>query len=428
MAGEESTLRCSKLARSRNSDETQTRWLHVILLIVALSGWLIFILACTGGPVWSPDSSQIMFAFRDVENSRTSVALYDRKTGTVSTILSQPAPKEGELALHPAWQKDGTRALVGIYRTIPNKSDEVACELISIPIKSSLPTQVYNLGTTDGCAYPYPEIDHKVYFGGKDLRWVDLQTGDANAKEFKDIKLADDEGVVFSEGAGQIYYQRKVTRKITADEESGQEIGLVQREDASLKPLFTVWDKESVVLGVGDIYPILWPHGPTLALISAAKETDSDKIVLADESKGIVRTFFVDLGVRPYKLGNLIWSPDGSKLYASMITTGDRKDTLNYGLVEIPLDGKHARLTQIATIQTQLDDDFLGTFRMSMPVSLSPDGHWIAATPAVLGQGQVDDRDRALFLVDLDDSARALQRVAIPRQPASEGVSPTVKR
>jgi hypothetical protein len=394
-----------------------------------MAGWLVFILACAGGPAWSPDSSQILFAFRDVENSRTSIALYDRVTGTVSTILSQPASKEGELALRPTWQKDGSRALVGIYRTIPDKSDEVACELISIPIKSSLPTQVYNLGITDGCAYPYPEIDHKVYFAGKDLRWVDLQTGDVSSKEFKaEIKLAEDEGLAFSEGGSQIYYQRKVTRKITADEENGREIGVVQLEDASLKPFFTVWDKDGEALGVGEIYPIFWPHGSTMALIGATKESESDKILFAEESKGIVRTLVADLGARPYKLGNLIWSPDGGKLYASVITIGDRKDTLNYGLAEIPLDGKHARLTQIAAIQAQLNDDFLSTFRMSMQVSIAPDGRWIAATPAVLGQGHVDDRERALFLIDLNDSARALQRIAIPRQPASKAVTPTVKR
>jgi hypothetical protein len=36
----------------------------------------------------------------------------------------------------------------------------------------------------------------------------------------------------------------------------------------------------------------------------------------------------------------------------------------------------------------------------------------------VLGKGMVDESDRALFLIDLHDPARHMQRVPIPPQPA----------
>jgi hypothetical protein len=75
-----------------------------------------------------------LFAYRDVENSRTAIALYDRGTGSVSTILTQPTAREGELALYPKWQNDGNRALVTIYRGIPGGSSDGACELVLIPV------------------------------------------------------------------------------------------------------------------------------------------------------------------------------------------------------------------------------------------------------------------------------------------------------
>lgn len=431
MAGENSISPLSTTASSNNSRTTSARWLHVILLMVGLVGWMVFILACIGGPAWSPDGSQILFAYRDVENSRTAVALYDRATGAISTIFAQPTPDEGELALYPKWQNDGTRALVAIFRGVPGGSGDTACELVSIPVKSSLPTQVYNLGFTDGCAYPYPQVNGKVYFGGKDLRWVDLATGEVDSEQFKAaVKLPENEGLALSEYDGQIYYQREVTRKVSgADtEEKGREFGRLQLEDFTLKPSFTFWARDLTALGVEDAHPFFSHRGSGVAMIGLGKESDSDKILLAEENKGIVRALAPDLGLRPYKLGNLIWSSDGRTLYASTITIGEQEDTLDYWLAEIPVDGGRVRLTKIAPIRTDLNNDFLTTFRLSMPLSLSPDGRWIAATPAVLGKGKLDDRDRALFLIDLRDPARPLQRIPIPHQPPATTPAPKVQQ
>jgi hypothetical protein len=132
-----------------------------------------------------------------------------------------------------------------------------------------------------------------------------------------------------------------------------------------------------------------------------------------------------DLGGKPCHLGNLAWSPDGTMLYAAAVTSSDQKGILDYWLAEIPVDGGRVRLTKIASIRSELDDDFLNTLQLSMPVSLSPDGHWIAATPAVANKGEVEDRDRALFLIDLRDPARPVQRVPIPPQPSADAQEKT---
>jgi len=406
----------------------QARWLHVILLFLGLVGWLIFILACVGGPAWSPDGSQILFAYRDVDNSRTSVALYDRTKGNIRVIFSQPYEKEGELALHPQWQRDGKRALVAIFGGTPDRGDD-GCQLVSIPITSKLPLQVYNLGQTPGCIYTYPQMNDRVYFAGTDLRWVDLKTGKVNSSKFKmDGKDSDEEQVLLSEGNGGLYYQRSLKRKVqaadgTEHDENGEELGRLQTEESSFRPSFVFWDRDLHALGVESdatgTSPIsIAPDGSRSAMIASKNGDDSDSILLMEDKKGVVRVFNPDLGRKPFELGNLTWSADTKILYASVLTRTDAKDVQEYWLAEIPLDGSRVRLTKIASVNSEMNTDFEDVFHMAMDVSLSPDGRWIAATPAVLGEKMLAPADRALVLIDLHDPARRLKKVPIPHQPA----------
>lgn len=92
MAEENPAAPASAATTPNRSNPTPARWLHVTLFLSAFAGWLIFILACVGGPAWSPDGSQILFAYRDVANGRTSVALYGRATGKMSVIFAEPVP------------------------------------------------------------------------------------------------------------------------------------------------------------------------------------------------------------------------------------------------------------------------------------------------------------------------------------------------
>jgi WD40 repeat protein len=410
------------------SNPTPVRWLHVTLFLVAFAGWLIFIMACAGGPAWSPDGSQILFAYRDVANARTSVALYDRVTGKVSTIFTQPVPADeeqspGQVALHPTWQKDGTRALVTILRyKVPNSSDEMACELISLPVKSNLPVHVYNLGFTPDCMN-VPEIGDTIFFGGYRLNWINLATGEEHAKNIEGVG-EDKAGVGFWEQYGRLYYKRGVKRTVTGPsgqptQAAGMEFGRWQTEDNSPKPSFTLWDEDFSAVGVkhnpDEMFDISFgPNG----VMGALSTPEGDKILFTENGKGIVRVLDPSLDLKSYSLGSLVWSQDGKTLYAPVLTRGDADNALNYELAEIPVAGGKAQLTKIAVIHSEMNDDLKGWLRSSMQVSQSPDGRWIAATPAVLGKGMVDDGDRALFLIDLHDPARHMEKVPIPPQPA----------
>jgi WD40 repeat protein len=403
-----------RLVSKRSSRGFRSRWLHVILLVVGMAAWVIFILACVGGPAWSPDGSQILFAYRDVENSRTAVALYDRTSRTTTTIFAQPAAQEGALAVEPQWQKDGSRAFIVVYQPVPGSSDDGSCELISIPVKSNVPLQAYAMGITDGCTGPaLPQLDGKVYFGGKDLRWIDLMTGEVESRNIPD-------GVgSISEHDGQLFYLRQVSRNQgNADEkkpaEDGREFGRIDLKELTLKPAFSLWKSETTALGIkGDLSPVFWETGGSrMALI--AKEDESDKVLFLEEGKGISRVLAPDLGVKGIRLGNLVWSRDGKTLYAAAMTKGEQEKTQQYWLAEIPVGGTPGRMTKIAPIQAEMNDDLDTYLRVSMQVSLSPDGSLIAATPAVLGKDTLASRDRALFLIDVRDPARPITRIPIP--------------
>lgn len=435
MPEDDSASKSTAMAIGKNV--VRARWLHVSLLIVGIAGWITFILACIGGPAWSPDGSQILFAYADEDNSRTSVALYDRTNGSFRVIFSLPHKENQKWALHPRWQLDGKRALLAIFGGAPAGEDK-SCQLVSIPIRSKIPLQVYNLGRTAGCVYSHPQINDKVYFAETDLRWVDLKTGEVDSSRFKiNGEYSEEDLVVLAEGKGALYYQRALHRDVTAADgteqrEEGLEVGQVQMAEPGFKPSFTFWDRDLHGLGVesnaADVSPIAIADASNGAMIAAKNGEGSDKILLTEQSKGIVRVLAPDLVGKRFSLGNLVWSGDAKTLYASVLIATEKEDVHEYALAEIPLDGSRVRLTKISSIHGEVDSDFMDFFRFSMNVSLSPDGQWIAATPAVLDKKQVAPADRMLFLIDLHDSKRQTQRIAIPRQPTESDSNSVVGR
>ncbi len=416
---EASTTRQSpsdRMALSEFSLESP-RWLHVILMVVAIAAWMIFILACIGGPAWSPDGTQILFTYRDVAHSRNSAALYDRKTDRVTLIFSQPAEKADEIGIEPEWQSDGTRALLTLYHTGSNNE---SCELLSIPVKSQLPLQAYSLGSTDGCMGPHPQIGNRIFFGGNRLRWIDLATGSTESKTFGDDLL------LVSQSGEQISYVRAVSRVSPHGEgeppkEKGWEFGHIDISDMSLKLGFTVWLSEIPSLSkmVDELPQPFWNHeGSRFALISnSTKDEHRTSVAFFDGVKGYDRSLTPDFGGREALLGNLVWSRDGSSLYASALVKTDQPAVSEYCLAEIPLDGTRARLTQLASMHTPKDGDPDATFVFGMQVSLSPAADLIAATPAVLEKESLDARDRALFLINVRDHSRHIQRIPLPDSP-----------
>jgi len=65
---------------------SQRSWLYPFLGIAGLAAWLLFILACTGWPSWSPDGSRILAPYVDTAKKQNGIALYDLKAHSARSI------------------------------------------------------------------------------------------------------------------------------------------------------------------------------------------------------------------------------------------------------------------------------------------------------------------------------------------------------
>jgi len=391
---------------SHNS--VSARWLHVVLMVVAIASWMTFILACVGGPAWSPDGSQVLFPYRDVAHSQTSVALYDRATGRVKTIFAQPTKeKDDDLGVEVEWQKDGTRALVTLYQHLSSSSGY--CELLLIPVRSSAPLQAYGVGSTDGCTGPHAQFGSRIYFGGQNLRWIDLDSG------IVDSTSLGDEGVLVHPHGQELVYIRLNDRPSRSDKDVNEtvwEFGHMTPDNLTPKPDFTLWEADRKKIGLSsDGEPAAFWDERTSRMAMVSSSADSDQIAIFDGATGYQRTLTPNIDAN-LTLGNLIWTD--KMLYAAAFVTTKQEDRKEFSLAEIPLDGSRGRLTRIAAVHSKNESDFKAMLNFSMHVSLSPDGNFVAASPAVLDKDDIDARDRALFLIDLRDPKRHLQRIPIP--------------
>ncbi len=403
---------------SQPSRPGSARWLNVALLAVGLIGWMIFVVACVGGPAWSPDGSKVLFGYYDEANSRAVVAVYDRKTHKTRDLFAQLIPqddKDKEFVVAPAWQADGARALVAMTTSVGG--DDPQCAVLSIPIGADGTVEAYNFGKDSMCYSTawVPQIGGSLYLGGEhNLSWLNLATGQVDSK-----RVEDGTGFI-SERNGQLVYMREVDRPDSVAEntdakESGIEFGQIELKGAILKPTFSIWGQQVIDLGLKDNMGGSWePTGTRIAMV--ANGTDGGGIVLLDEKKGLLGQFTPDLGVKTNRMGPPVWSHDGKTLYAPVITNGDKEKAYVYALAEIPVAGTSGRLTRIADFQADSlsEDDESNMLTFGLQVALSPDGNTIAASTATL-QKDVAANSRGLFLIDVQHSEHRITYIPAPR-------------
>jgi hypothetical protein len=375
---------------------SQRNWLHPSLGIAGLAAWLLFILACTGWPSWSPDGSTVLAPYFDPAEKQAGIALYDLKTRSARAIFAQPADEENDPnPVYAQWETGGQRAIVvGIAHD--------SLQVTLLPLDSGKPARQFLLEgrNDDQPVLPFPQLGTVLYVGGKRLSALNLETGaQANRPlEGKEVYLSSD--------GSRILYVRNL-------EGGDAEFGTVATADLSLHPDFTVTAAQLVARGLpgAEVFPLVAPepHGSRLAVRVKGKTQDAVAIL---SPSGLQTLLQPDFGVPNARIGLPQWEAGGELLYlpvAAQVEPGKGQ----YWVAEVPIEGGPARMTRIAPFNAQPDWD--GTFSLALQVSLSPDGSTLATTTAGLSEKMMPaGTKRALYLIDLRDPARAVTSIPAP--------------
>ncbi len=381
---------------------SKRNWLYPILGIAGLGAWLLFILACTGWPSWSPDGTRVLAPYSDPVTQQAGIALYDLKTRTARSLFSQPS-EGGEKDSNPAyaqWEGDGQRAIV-----ITTARDSFQVTLL--PVDSRQPARHFVLGDRDGDlpVLPFPQLGNVLYIGGKRLSALNLETGAQ-----VDQPLEDKQEAYLSTDGSRILYVREL--------EGGEyEFGAVDPADLSLHPLVKVSSAELQARGLpgAELYPLVAPepHGSRFAVRVKGKTLDAIAILGPSGLESVLQPAFGVLGAR---IGLPQWAPGGKLLYVPVAAETAPKQG-QYWVAEVPLEGGQVRMTKIARFNAL--SDWENGFSLTLQLSLSPDGATLATTTASLSEKMVAaESGRALYLVDLRDPGRAVTSIPAPLAPS----------
>lgn len=81
---------------------------RVLFVVLALGAWAACIIACR--PAWSPDSKQVLFAYRLASGKGVGVALHDRESGKTRHVYTILHERDAEfLPVGMRWLSDGKR-------------------------------------------------------------------------------------------------------------------------------------------------------------------------------------------------------------------------------------------------------------------------------------------------------------------------------
>ncbi len=394
---------------------SQRKWLHPFLGIAGLAAWLLFILACTGWPSWSPDGSRILAPYYDAAGKQDGIALYDLKTRSARSIFAHPSPSPGDGDRSPAyaqWESDGHRAIV----LWPDESESLQVTLL--PLDSHQPARHFFLGSRKGETpiLPFPELGGFLYLGGKQISRLNLATG-----ETLSTPAGNDSEVYLHTDGSRVFYDRE------AKGEDAMEVGTVDPADLSLHVWFKLSKADLAARGLPGLqfgtFVTPEPHGSRLAILAGSKSGDS--ILLCSQS-GLESIMKPDLGVSGARMGVPQWAPGGKLLYvpvAAMVKGNEAQ----YWAAEVPIAGGPARLTPIARFKAQ-ENDWDAGFRLTLQLSLSPDGSTLATTTAGLSEKMMlAETRRALYLVNLRDPGRAVTSIPAPLAAAPGKTARTQK-
>ena len=381
-------------------------WLHTFFGIAGLAAWLLFIVACTGWPSWSPDGSTILAPYFDPAGKQDGIALYDLKTNSSRSLFAHPSPGPGEgdrVPVYAQWESDGRRAIV-LW------ADEgESLQVTLLPLDSGRPARHFFLGNRKGEVPipPFPELGGFLFVGGRQISRLNLATGESLS-----IPLESDSEVYLHTDGNRIFYDRE------ARGEEALEVGTVDPADLSLHVLFQLRKADLAARGLPGLnfgaFVTPEPHGSRFAILAGSKSGDS---ILLCSQAGLVSVLKPEFGVPGAHMGVPQWAPGGSLLYVPVAAIVQGNEA-QYWAAEVPLAAGPVRLIPIARFKAE-GNDWDADFRLTLQLSLSPDGSTLATTTAGLGEKMMlPGTRRALYRVDLRDPGRAVTSIPAPLAPA----------
>jgi hypothetical protein len=375
----------------------KNRALHMSLAMLAVVGLSLFILACTGWLSWSPDGSQIVFGYYDVTAQQFRIAIYDSGSGKARALN----PKEFSLKdkwLSAQWKRDGSALFV--FKALPeNKMAVMEVDATTGEVIRSVEVPV--TGSDTALILPAIETGGALFLDTDPITRIDLATMEFEQRDSKQY------GFICFIRPDRIVY---VTHQ---DNSTNYEFGLVDPQTMAKNYLFTISTSDPRFRGaeeLGDFIPASAPNGSRFALPSRGET--QDKVVLINDT-GVEKVFTPVMPFKKFHLGSMEWSQDGRHLYAGVISPSTSK-TMQYSVAEIDTESGEANVFSVVELKANFDSDFKESFAAVLQVWLSPDGQMIATSTANMAREYIDEKDRALYLLNPGDDKNSITRILPP--------------
>lgn len=370
------------------------RLLYIVLAVIGLGALTAYLVACR--PSWSPDGSKVLFPYFDRQAKKAGIALFDKNTGKTRSIFSQPVVV-GAGKIHfswpwAQWDRSGRRVIV-VWGEGEDGLDKLHVHVLRVGAEK--PDRTFVLPDTDGVlGIPLPEVDGGLFAGGKLLTRMDLETGKVRRR-----KLGNLQGVVLVGHENQVFYCGQLRGSNQA-----HQIGTVDCKKLTLRPVLQLREED-----VGDIFPLFAVAQNSSAIAIPSRKAGKYHLLVVANGK-LEKSIPLELPSKTHRMGNLQWSPDGKTVYGSLAAGLKDPNRYQLGIAEITADTGAIRVTPL--LRVRLKDGNPDILPMLFQIALSPDGNTVAAASTYLQLE--DEKDRALYLVDLTRADRKVTKIPAP--------------